>query len=163
MNNEVVADLLEQCQEEIVRIKMEIEPLNPFDQTVDYITKYLVVRICGTIETAFKTIVADKCVFEANDQVKNFIEKKVRQSSNNPSLENMYTLLNEFDEQWKNKFKKKMKKHENFEQLKQSLQSLNDIRNEFAHGGNPSITFNNAQIYFNNARTVIKILDSVIK
>jgi HEPN superfamily RiboL-PSP-like protein len=43
-----------------------------------------------------------------------------------------------------------------------SIQSLVDARNDFAHGGNPTITFSDIKHYFGESKLLIETLDNVI-
>ena len=65
---------------------------------------------------------------------------KIVKGSANPSQENIMNMLNQFDEDWKNIYKENLKADPDKQQLLYSLQSLVDARNDFAHGGNPTLS-----------------------
>ncbi|MEH7419580.1 hypothetical protein V7266_30575, partial [Neobacillus drentensis] len=86
MKNSSADELISHCEQEIKLIKEKIQSLDKFDQSRDFITKYALIRVSGIIEYAIKTIIADKCEENASQQVKNFIENKIRMNSSNPTI-----------------------------------------------------------------------------
>jgi len=162
MNNDSVKSLLDDCENELAALEALAIGLGMGSNIVPYLSKYGLIKACGTIEQAFKSIVADKCSYRAKLQLKNYLTEKVRNSSSNPSFSNMCDLLKAFDNGWKASFKDALKNHTNAGALKTSLQSLVDARNEFAHGGNPQVSIGNVRKYFDDARMVIEELDRVV-
>ncbi len=65
-------------------------------------------------------------------------------------------------EDWKREFKRKLDGEPNKQALKDSLQSLVDARNDFAHGGNPSSGISDVVTYYENSRRIIELMDKVI-
>lgn len=157
-----MSDSLDKCSFEISTVESLITSLGATASATPYLTKYSLIRACGAIETAFKTLIADSCERRARKQIKRFLNRKVRESSSNPSYTNICSLLNEFDEDWKNNFKDQVKAKSNSEMLRTSLQSLVDARNEFAHGGNPNVSIRDVKQYFQDARVIVEEIDAVI-
>lgn len=162
MNNSDVLQQLDQCQTELNNIQGIIIGLGLTSNIVPYLNKYSVIKACGTIEMAFKTLIADYCEFRSKRQVKRFISKRIREGSANPSFDMICKFLGEFDEAWKNDFKDKLNLDPNKQGLKDTLQSLVDARNDFAHGGNPGTSISDVITYFTNSRRIIEIMDDVI-
>lgn len=162
MNNDSVRQLLDACATEIAALEHLVHGLGLASTIVPYLSKYGLIKACGTIEQAFKAVVADKCSYRAKRQIKNYLTEKVRNSSSNPSYENMCKLLKAFDGSWKDDFKAAVNGHAHSASLKTSLQSLVDARNEFAHGGNPRISIGDVAQYYADARAVIECLDDVV-
>lgn len=162
MNNSDVQRLIDSCQADIDRVKQIIDGLGLSSNIVPYLTKYAIIRACGTIETAFKSIVADYCSYRSKKQVKAFLDSRVRENSANPTYENICKLLKYFDTDWNNGFKIKINTHPRKDNMKTSLQSLVNVRNEFAHGGNPTISISDLMQYFSDSKDVIEILDQVV-
>ena len=105
MNNLAAKEKIEQCSEELERIKHIIIGIGRTSHPVPFLTKYAIIKSCGTIETCFKTILSDYKIEEQNDKVKNFIDAKFRNSSINPSKDNIHKALKLFDEEWNITFK----------------------------------------------------------
>lgn len=87
---------------------------------------------------------------------------KVVKGSANPSQKNILYILNQFDEDWKKIYMANLKADPDKRQLLDSLQSLVDARNDFAHGGNPTLSISDVLTHFAYAQKVIEHIDSVI-
>lgn len=161
MNNGSAQTSIESCIEELQRIDTLIENLlGHTSPIIPYLTKYAIVRACGTIEYCFKTIIADLHV--GTPQVMNYIDNTIRSSSMNPNIANICNTLKKFDENWNNSFTEKIRSHEHPQRLRDSIESLNSARNSFAHGGTPTSSFENVRNYFNDTVIIIKMLDEVV-
>lgn len=162
MNNRDVEESLDACAAELQSVRGIIVGLGITSNVVPYLTHYAIVRACGTIETSFKSLIADYCSFRSKKQVKRFIEKRIKEGSANPSMDNINKFLNEFDVGWKQNFKSALALHVDKSHLETSLKSLVDARNDFAHGGNPTASINDVLQYFDHSRKIIEMMDSVI-
>lgn len=161
MNNQNAQSSIDSCIEELQRIDTLIENLlGHTSPIIPYLTKYAIVRACGTIEYCFKTIIAD--LHTGSPQVMNYIDNTIRSSSMNPSIPNICSTLKKFDENWKTSFTQKISSHEHPQRLRDSIESLNNARNSFAHGGTPSSSFENVRDYFNDTVLIISMLDEVV-
>lgn len=161
MNNQNAQNSIDSCIEELQRIDTLIENLlGHTSPIIPYLTKYSIVRACGTIEYCFKTIIAD--LHTGSPQVMNYIDNTIRSSSLNPSISNICSTLNKFDKNWKASFTKKIGLHEHPQKLRDSIESLNNARNSFAHGGTPMSSFENVRDYFNDTVLIITMLDEVV-
>ncbi len=162
MNNTDVHLHLSQCRIELNHIHDSITALGIMSPVAPYLTKYAVIRACGAIEVSFKNLVVDFCSKRSKKQVKRYIYMKVIKGSANPSQDNILNILNQFDEDWKKIYKANLKADPDRQQLLDSLQSLVDARNDFAHGGNPTLSISDVITHFSNAQKVISHIDNVI-
>lgn len=162
MNNQTVDDLFQECLNEFDRIDRLIEVLTSTNPAVPFLTKYAIIKACGTIEQSFKTIIYDYACRDQSLHVKNFISSSFKESSLNPSLNNIHSSLTKFNEDWNEKFKENLKAEPNIERIRSSLRSLNNARNQFAHGVNLSMTFNDIKLYFEDSMKVIEHLEKSI-
>lgn len=162
MNNADVDLQLTQCRSELDHVHAIIATFGIMSPVAPYLTKYAVIRACGSIEVSFKTLIADFCSRRSKKQVKRFIHMKIRKGSANPSESNIINMLNSFDEDWRKGFKSNLKSDPDKRQILDSLQSLVDARNEFAHGGSPTITITDVLQHFDRARRVVEHVDAVI-
>lgn len=160
MNNATVRNLLEDCTAELERIKALIVGLQG-GAVPDYIQRYAVIRATGSIETGFKTIIADKVDEASHVQVKNFIKKKIRDSSCNPKLGMIENMLGEFDLRWQSKFDELLA-FEDKPGLKGALTELVNARNDFAHGGTSTMCIEEIINFFASGVKVLSILDAVV-
>jgi RiboL-PSP-HEPN len=161
MRNKVVESILNLCQNELEGIRALVIGLGNGANPTPYIKKYALIRATGSIESAFKQTIADKVDMDSHVQVKNFIKRKIRDSSSNPKLGIIETMLTEFDDRWRNRFDELMALDDK-PKLKGSLTALVDARNEFAHGGNPDLDIEVTINHFRNGVRVIEILDAVV-
>lgn len=162
MNNNDVQQDLDRCRTELDHVRTLVGGLGVTSNIVPYLTKYAVVRACGAIEMAFKSVIADYCEHRSKKQVKRFLARRVREGSANPSFDMICRLLHDFDEDWKTAFKTQVDAEVNKTHLLTSLQSLVDARNDFAHGGDPSSSLADVITYFEHARRIIEIMDRVV-
>lgn len=160
MNNRGVRILLDECLNELNRMQSLIVGLQG-GAVPDYIQRYAVIRATGSIETGFKTIIADKVDEGSHVQVKNFIKKKIRDSSCNPKLGMIENMLAEFDARWNAKFDELLA-FEDKPGLKGALTELVNARNDFAHGGNANLRISEIIEYFSSGVKVLSILDTVV-
>ncbi len=163
MNNPDVQRMLDGCASELSHIESIIASMGSTASFVPYLNKYSVIKACGTIEAAFKTIIADYCSKRSKPQVKTYINSKVRENSANPSFEKICQIVGEFDKQWVSDFKSELQLLSNHHQIKSSIKSLVDARNDFAHGGNPTVSFRDIYDYYNHSKHLILTLDRIIK
>lgn len=162
MNNINVKQNIDNCKTELDEIQKVIDVFGQSHSIVPYLTNYAVIKCCGTIENSFKSIISDFHQGLPN-QAKSYIENTFTYSSMNPSKENICKSLKKFDNNWNDQFKNKLNQEANKSQLDSSLKSLNDARNEFAHGGHPKVSFLSVKNYFNDSVKFIEILDDIIK
>jgi hypothetical protein len=163
MNNTDVKRLLDECEDDIKTVRTIVDLIGQTSNIVPYLNKYSIIRACGTIEVAYKTLVADFCNWRSKAQIKNYIDNNVRDSSRNPTYSNMCRLLDSFDEEWNDNFKSKINALPDVANIHLSLTSLVDARNDFAHGGNPSMTVKDVLDKYAHCKKVIEEMDSIIQ
>lgn len=159
MNNQDVQTLIEECESDFERIEKIIDVLLSTNPAVPYLTKYGIIKACGTLEQAFKVMISDFSCIGQSSQVKKFIDISFRESSINPNLDNIHKSLKKFDEQWNDNFKCLLNADVEITKIRSSIASLNNARNLFAHGGNPTVTFNDVVDYFGDAKKILNYLD----
>jgi hypothetical protein len=163
MNNVDVKQLLDNCAAELALVKTIVDGLGMGSNVVPFLTKYAIIRSCGAIEQSFKAILADFCSKRTKKQIKRYLERKVRDSSTNPTYSAISKLVKDFDVDWNKSFKLAITGRVDKDVLLTSLQSLVDARNEFAHGGNPISSIGDVLKYFAHSRTIIEELDVVVR
>ena len=161
MNNKSVMKMLEECRIKLNHILAVVNTLGESASTTPYVNRYAVIRATGSIEVGFKTIIADRVDQDSHQQLKNFVEKKIRKSSANPRLEKIEEFLKEFDEHWRIRFKEKVAFSDQLT-LKNALTTLVETRNTFAHGGLEGLAISDTITYFNRGCEVLRILDETV-
>lgn len=161
MNNKGVEQLLDETMTEIIGIKSIIDA-DQFSPIVPYLNKYSIMKISGTLETAYKTIITDTAKKGCTTiQPKNFISSLVLESSKNPSYDHICGSLKQFDKAWNKDFKIQISARSDSANILSSLKDINEARNTFAHGGNPMNSITSLLADYTNARVIIEILDSI--
>ena len=161
MNNQEAQDSINKCLEELQRIYHLVEGHGGTSPIVPFLTNYAIVRACGTIEFSFKTILSDSLSGHST-QIANYIDYTIRNSSMNPSRENICKTLKKFDDTWNKEFKKRLNIHPDSTRIKSSIDSLNSSRNSFAHGDPLTSSFKDIRKYFNDSIEIIEILDDIV-
>lgn len=161
MNNLEAQDSIDKCLNELNRIYHVVEGLGGTSPIVPFLTNYAIVRACGTIEFSFKTIISDS-ISGHSTQISNYIDHTIRNSSMNPSRDNISKTLKKFDEAWNTEFKDRLNSHPDSARIKSSIDSLNSSRNSFAHGDPLTSSFDDIRNYFNDSVIVIGILDEIV-
>lgn len=161
MNNTESMKILRDCCDELNDIRKLVSELDDSNKAVGYINKYAIIRATGSIEFAFKKIIADKVEHGCHDQIKNFIKRKIRESAHNPRLGTIESVLTDFDPKWQKKFNEKIAL-ENKIALDESLTKLVTERNSFAHGRDANIGIDEIIENYLNGQKVIAILDETV-
>ena len=161
MNNTESMKILRDCCDELNDIRELVSELGDSNKAVGYINKYAIIRATGSIEFAFKKIIADKVEHGCHDQIKNFIKRKIRESAHNPRLGTIERVLTDFDPKWQKKFNEKIAL-ENKIALDESLTKLVTERNSFAHGRDANIGIDEIIENYLNGQKVIAILDETV-
>lgn len=156
-------DLIDECTTELVDISAKISVLPPLDKLRLYLTKYALIKSCGTIEYVYRALVADYFDRSNLTQVPTYIDKTVRNGSMSATYDNMSGLLGKFDENWKRNFKNAVSQHPDSQRIISSANSLVTNRHQFAHGKTPTATFNDIKQYYTDALELIRIMDSVVQ
>lgn len=153
---------LHECEIELNYIRTTLKKIPSFDKQVPILTRYSIIRSTSAIEVVFKNLIADFSEVGANPQARNFIAKNFREKAVNLRYSMICRVLLEFDENWEKQFKNEIKKINSAARWTSSLDSLVEIRNEFAHGGMPTVSFNSVYTYFKHARRVMIVLERCI-
>lgn len=162
MNNQAIEQLLNDTTAEFSVIETLVQQMGgPMAPICKYLTHYSLMRACGVIEYSYKAIIAD---FHSgcSQQLQTYIDKTIRESSKNPSLDNIRKMLKCFDDNWTTQFNASLNAHADKNRLTTSLDSLNTNRNTFAHGQNCNVSFADVKAYFNDSAEIIKMVDAVV-
>lgn len=161
INNPNAQTALDDCNAELSRITGIINGVGSTSPLSGYLTKYSLIRICGTLEVCYKTIIADYYENLA-PQLGRYIGYHLRDASMNPTYDNICQAIKRFDDVRQQNFKSAVGALTNTESLKESFSVLNRERNNVAHGINSTLSFNDMKSRFSEAIKVIEVLDSVM-
>lgn len=150
----------EKCREVLRDLRFKLKLVPPTDTLHRHFTHYAVVVCSGALERAFKSIIADYVTIGANIQLCEFIDKKIRQSSCNPRLDEIKKLLGAFDDNWLVAYKGCLSQLS--QRNRDALASIVENRNKVAHGGTITASFYDIAKYYYLARVVVGKLEDVL-
>ncbi len=131
---------------------------NPLDSMCQYLISYSVIRACGTIEIITKNILYDYLSCGAKNETMIYLEKQILDSSWNPSTGRIKSFIEKLNQTWANQFQTAV----NGTREQTSLNSLVNLRNQFAHGQPITSSINDVINYFNDGCIIMNHLDSII-
>ncbi len=161
INNPTARTAIDDCNSELSRIAGIINGVGSTSPLSGYLTKYSLIRICGTLEICYKTIIADYYENIA-PQLGQFIGFHLRDASMNPTYDNICQAIKRFDDNRQQSFKSAVDALANKESLKEAFSVLNRERNNVAHGINSTLSFNDMKNRFTEAFQIIEVLDSIM-
>lgn len=151
--------LLENTNQELEEIKKWINTgKNKFDSKTRYLIAYSVIKSSGSIEVVFKQIIYDYLTKGVVGKTATYIEKMILDSSCNPNTGNMSNMLQNICSEWKKKFDEEVKRSGK----KDKINSLVQLRNDFAHGDNITVSIDTVITYYEAAKDILNILDSIV-
>ncbi|WP_147348510.1 HEPN domain-containing protein [Eubacterium ventriosum] len=150
---------LDDARQELESIREWInKDRNKFDIKTKYLVSYAVVKASGSIEVVFKKIVFDFLSQNVREETGQYLEKMILDSSCNPNTGNMSNMLQNISGLKRNIFDQQVKESEK----KDKLNSLVQLRNDFAHGDNVNISINTVITYYDAGISILNILDNII-
>lgn len=155
-------NLINECTAEIDDIGLRIAAMPTLDKGIRYLTNYALIKASGTAEFVYRSIVADYFSALSNSRIDTYLDKQIRKGSMSAKYEEMQKLLGKFDEQWKKDFQRAVQARPNKDRLIDASNSLVANRHNFAHGKNPTATFNEIKQYYLDVIELIMIFDSVV-
>ena len=150
---------LDDARQELESIREWInKDRNKFDIKTKYLVSYAVVKASGSIEVVFKKIVFDFLSQNVREETGQYLEKMILDSSCSPNTGNMSNMLQNISGLKRNIFDQQVKESEK----KDKLNSLVQLRNDFAHGDNVNISINTVITYYDAGISILNILDNII-
>jgi len=163
MNNKEVAQRINRCETELGLV-IKWAKANPLARLNRHLTLYALIETHGTIELSIKHIIFDTLTKSGTPQLKTYLNENIKNRPFDIRYDNICKFLkNHIDDNWRGKLKKKIEAGMDSLKIKSALKTLHDTRNEFAHGGDPTISLNAVKECFDDAVKVIKILDILAK
>jgi len=138
---------------------MRIAERQSDDEVKSLLAKIICIRISGLLETALKCRISDYSDKRTPNEIKRFLSQKIKDITNLKSTK-LCDVLGTFSNDWKCSFEEELTTNA---QLKSSLDSLISLRHDIAHGQNCDVTLKSILQYFNDAKIVVNLFDSIIK
>ncbi len=121
------------------------------------LARFLCIRIGGYIEVFIKDRIRHFVDNRRSHKViSEYVSNTIRDITN-LNNKKIYTILSSFSNDWADYYKENVT-----EDMKQSLGSIYDVRNNIAHGGNDSLSLRDIKRHFNNIEEALNIIDKAI-
>ena len=161
MRNNTVDSIISDCNSELERIGHMIEGLGSTSPISGFLTKYSLMQISGTLERAYKIIIADH--YKAfSPELERFINNNVLEATANACYGNICKMLKSFDISKTTEFKDAVNALPDGEQCISLFNELNDIRNNVVHGGTVIPSFVDLRLKYQGSLKIIDVLDSIM-
>ena len=155
MNGEVQS-ILDECDVELNTISIWIEK-NKFDTFVRFLVRYAVIKACGSIERAFKLMLYTKLANNCSEETKIFLQKQILDSPVNPSTGKIQKFFEKINSNWNRIFFESVKETD-----KGNLNSLVNLRNDFAHGAAINSPISSVFEYYNSGKVILGFIDEIL-
>jgi len=148
---------------EILRYKSQLDDLFSKISTLDsdfemqsHWAKYLCIRVSGFLEVAVSTIYKNYAKNKAAPFVVNYVDKQLS-SFQNPNMEKILKITRAFNPDWAKEIEIELI---NNSEIKDSIDSIVDVRNKIAHGENVGITYARIKRYYEVALKFVEFLEN---
>ena len=149
----------EEAERELQEIKQWIDSgRNKFDSKTRYLISYAVIKASGTVEVVFKKIIYDFLSENVKEETAFYIEKMILDSSCNPNVGNMSNILQNISADLRRVFDDMVKQSGK----KDKINSLVQLRNDFANGECITVSIETVITYFEAAKEIILILENIV-
>lgn len=116
---------------------------------------YLCIRISGFLENCIRIYFLEYSNLKCKEYVKTYMENRLKRFPN-PTWNEIVKLIKDFNETWVVNLKKSVTP-----QWLSSLESINNNRNNIAHGGTSSITLRELITYYKDVICIIETIENV--
>jgi hypothetical protein len=133
----------------------KVSSLNSDPEMQSHWAKYLCVRVSGFLEVAVSTIYKKYAKNKASPFVVNYVERQLS-SFQNPKMEKILNITRSFNPKWAEDIELELSKNT---EIKDSIDSIVEVRNKIAHGENIGITYSKMKGYYKNALKLVNLLE----
>jgi len=142
-------------QRELDDLFEKVSSLNSDPEMQSHWAKYLCVRVSGFLEVAVSTIYKKYAKNKASPFVVNYVERQLS-SFQNPKMEKILNITRSFNPKWAEDIELELSKNT---EIKDSIDSIVEVRNKIAHGENIGITYSKMKGYYKNALILVNLLE----
>jgi RiboL-PSP-HEPN len=118
-------------------------------------SRYLCVLVSGYIEVAMRSLCAEYARRRGNSHIHRFVQSHLQQFQN-PKSGKVLDLLGSFSIEWRQELEAKIEG-----ELKDSVDSIVNNKNNIAHGENTGISYVTVREYYRNVQKFIDVVESL--
>lgn len=148
----------EQYIRDLDGFKLKIDHVDD-EEIKSFLAKLFCIRTAGLIEVFLKTRISEYSKKKVPNEINRFLTVKFKDITNLKSSK-FEEVLSNFSVDWASKFRQYMEEHE---QKKASLDSLIAQRHSIAHGQASNISMTSMTQYYEDVKTILNHLDSIIR
>lgn len=123
------------------------------DEILAHWARYLCIQVSGFLEVSIKTIYRVYAKNASAPNIQNYVAKQLS-SFQNPTSGKIISLVASFNRAWESELTQMMEG-----EIKDSIDSIVEIRNKVAHGENTGIRLSTIKNYYENALKLIVFLE----
>jgi len=146
---------LQNEQNQIDKIIIQIQAFKGDPYFEALLVYYLCIRISGFLENCIRIYFLEYANLKCQDYVKTFMENRLKRFPN-PTWSEITKLIKDFNEQWVIDIKKSVPP-----QWLSSLESINNNRNNIAHGGTSSVTLRELALYYQDIVNILETIENI--
>lgn len=139
-------------------LKIKAEKVDD-EEIQSYLVNLICVRTAGLLEVFLKTRISEYSKNKVPKEISHFMTSKFKDITNLKSTKFVDVLMS-FSTEWGEKFKDYLNDHE---QEKTSLDSVIAQRHNIAHGQPSQIGYVSMLQYYNDVKSIIMYLDTIIR
>lgn len=160
MNNISAKTALDDCLSELKFIETYIKKHGAIENVSKYLTRYSLIKITGTLEFAYKTIIVEYYETKA-PELSLLLESTILNAKSNATYQNIRTMLGKIDNDKRLAYEGNINKLGNSADLISELTALYRTRNELAHGRSITMSFNDIKDKYTKVKVFIEKLDDI--
>jgi hypothetical protein len=127
------------------------------DEILAHWARYLCVQVSGFLEVSIKTIYREYAKNTSAPNIQNYVTKQLS-NFQNPTSGKISNLVGSFNPEWEKELNDAIEG-----EIKDSIDSIINIRNKVAHGENSGIRLSTIKNYYENAVKLIIFLEKQCK
>ena len=148
----------EQYIRDLDSLKRKIDDVED-EEIKSSLTKLFCVRTAGLLEVFLKTRISEYSKKKVPNEINRFLTVKFKDITNLKSSR-FEEVLTSFSVDWANEFRQYLEDHE---QKKASLDSVIAQRHSIAHGQPSTISMGSMTQYYEDVKSIVDYLDSIIR
>lgn len=161
MYNQRVEQILNDCDNELVRLEQLIVAFGSTHEASGYFSKYALLKVASTIELSYKTLIADHYEVLCPD-LSTFVSGRVRDANMNATYDNICTMLGWFSDEVKRDYKSRIDAMEHKDRYCSEFKDLNQSRNNLVHGDTNTPSFTSTKEKYEHVKLFLEVLDEIM-
>lgn len=162
MYNQRVEQILQDCDNELIKLQKLIEYFGSTHEASGYLTKYALLKIASTLEISYKTLIADH--YESlSPELSYFVSGRVHDAVMNATYDNINKMLGWFSDEVKKEYKQKVSSLPEKDRILAEFSDLNTARKNLVHYNFTTPSFTSIKEKYEHVKILLELLDDILK